>query len=660
MSVENAHPRDFDYSDPKLECDIIMKGGVTSGVIYPWAVCELAKTYRFRCVGGTSAGAIAAAATAAAEYGRATGGFKTLADLPEWLGSDAGKRQSKLFSLFQPQGSTSAVFRTAVSGLGLTGARRLIVVATTAVRSFWFPALLGALLGLAFIGLSLNLAGPLGWLGVAVGALLLVLGAVLGAVVGLALRAFAVIPANGFGLCRGFSRQSPDDGQLASWLSRMIDDAAGVDDEPLTFGMLWKGPDGTGSEKDRAIQLEVMTTDVTEGLPAQMPWDGRTFFFDPQEMRDYFPERVVRWMERHPASLDDLDRDARRNYVLQRRQLEPLLPMPDPENVPVVIAARMSLSFPVLISAVPLHAIDWSRKLNIAAQSEMRAWLRAHPGSTDDEALAGVGSRFFGTKHWFSDGGLCSNFPVHLFDAPLPSRPSFALNLRGFHPDDPDPQTEAEKVYLPTDNRQGYRRWQNEIGETGSAGLLDFFGAISKTVQNWQDNSQLPLAGYRDRIVHVSLSGQEGGMNLNMRGPKIEVLARRGMLAAGALVDQFAGDEPGRVATWGWTNHRWVRYRVALAEMRAWLSAFTVRFNAPTTPDTPGYADAVKPGFMPDSHGFDWPADAEELACKAAQDLVGFTGGWPDPAVDVAEGAPATRPVMRLVWRPGRPGATRR
>ena len=36
---------------PLLQCDIIMKGGITSGVIYPRAVCELAKTYRLRSVG---------------------------------------------------------------------------------------------------------------------------------------------------------------------------------------------------------------------------------------------------------------------------------------------------------------------------------------------------------------------------------------------------------------------------------------------------------------------------------------------------------------------------------------------------------------------------------------------------------------------------------
>ena len=56
-----------------------MKGGITSGVVYPHALCELARTYRFVNVGGTSAGAIAAAGAAAAEHGRDRGGFAKLA-----------------------------------------------------------------------------------------------------------------------------------------------------------------------------------------------------------------------------------------------------------------------------------------------------------------------------------------------------------------------------------------------------------------------------------------------------------------------------------------------------------------------------------------------------------------------------------------------------
>jgi hypothetical protein len=42
-------------------CDMVMKGGITSGVVYPTAICELATQYQFRNIGGASAGAIAAA-----------------------------------------------------------------------------------------------------------------------------------------------------------------------------------------------------------------------------------------------------------------------------------------------------------------------------------------------------------------------------------------------------------------------------------------------------------------------------------------------------------------------------------------------------------------------------------------------------------------------
>src|SRR5205807_7291191 len=33
-------------------CDLVMKGGITSGVVYPAAVIELARKYKFRRIGG--------------------------------------------------------------------------------------------------------------------------------------------------------------------------------------------------------------------------------------------------------------------------------------------------------------------------------------------------------------------------------------------------------------------------------------------------------------------------------------------------------------------------------------------------------------------------------------------------------------------------------
>src|SRR3954447_4146184 len=86
----------------RAECDLVMKGGITSGVVYPGAVLELSKRYRFRNVGGTSAGAIAAGVTAAAEYGRhrQRGGGDQLPGL-EQAAEDLGTPDF-LRGLFQP------------------------------------------------------------------------------------------------------------------------------------------------------------------------------------------------------------------------------------------------------------------------------------------------------------------------------------------------------------------------------------------------------------------------------------------------------------------------------------------------------------------------------------------------------------------------------
>ena len=87
--VDAQDPSDNPTARPQklLECDIVMAGGVTSGIIYPGAVAMIARRYSFQSIGGTSVGAIAAAVTAAAEYGRRTGhkphAFEEIAALPK-------------------------------------------------------------------------------------------------------------------------------------------------------------------------------------------------------------------------------------------------------------------------------------------------------------------------------------------------------------------------------------------------------------------------------------------------------------------------------------------------------------------------------------------------------------------------------------------------
>src|SRR5947209_19148571 len=94
----------------RRQCDLVMKGGITSGVVYPAAVMVLKDQFRFRSIGGTSAGAIAAALTAAAEFGREDGGFDRLQSVRNQI-----KREDFLRGVFRARGFTSSLLDTLVT-----------------------------------------------------------------------------------------------------------------------------------------------------------------------------------------------------------------------------------------------------------------------------------------------------------------------------------------------------------------------------------------------------------------------------------------------------------------------------------------------------------------------------------------------------------------
>lgn len=102
-------------------CDLVMKGEITSGVVYPRGTARLAQHYCFRSIGGTSAGAIAAAVTAAAEYQRrrtgSRAGFDLLEKLPTELTTKVAPNRSKLLSLFQPSPGTHRLFGVLINSL---------------------------------------------------------------------------------------------------------------------------------------------------------------------------------------------------------------------------------------------------------------------------------------------------------------------------------------------------------------------------------------------------------------------------------------------------------------------------------------------------------------------------------------------------------------
>ena len=123
------HPRELP------PCDLVMKGGVTSGVVYPGAVLELSSTFRFANVGGTSAGAIAAAMTAAAEFDRQRSGRMELGGIEEIV-AEIGQPGSRSRSLFQPMPEARELFTLALSlgSAGRSRARRFRAVVSAVLR----------------------------------------------------------------------------------------------------------------------------------------------------------------------------------------------------------------------------------------------------------------------------------------------------------------------------------------------------------------------------------------------------------------------------------------------------------------------------------------------------------------------------------------------
>ena len=544
-------------------CDLVMKGGITSGIVYPKAIAMLAREYRFKSIGGTSAGAIAAALTAAAEFNRRHSGtrqgFDILSQLPEELQKKVAG-SSKLLSLFQAQAKTQRLFSVLLRSLNSGGTgRRIGSIGTGLVLAYWPAALFS---GVAGVALFLAGFGKLA----AILALLFTLAGSIGAWVYVDITRRVV--ENGFGLCTGLTvdKENP---ALTPWLHELIQRTAGLAPgaAPLTFGMLWQAPGFPPPwlklPKDtptRSIDLQMFSTNLGHGRPYIFPLaaapagpsrfrERERLVFSRNDLAPYLPADVLEWMVAHGTS-----------YKVEngRQGLDPgkaeaiklgLLEIPEPEDFPVILAARMSLSFPFLFAAVPLWAIDY-------------------------DASPERGRRF--RQCWFSDGGISSNFPMHLFDGLVPLWPTFGINL--------EPKIEGrEMVFLPTDYTQGYgERWDHfNDNATQASRFGGFVAAILGAMQNWNDNSLARMPGVRDRIARVRLETQEGGLNLDMNARHMSNIAKRGEDAARQLLARYAQRLGDGAEAAGWDEQRFVRLGVLLKMIEARV---------------PGLANALDPG----------------------------------------------------------------
>jgi hypothetical protein len=605
MAVAENNPRS-DVTE-RLECDIVRAGGVTSGIIYPGAVAMIARSYRFRSIGGTSVGAIAAAVVAAAEYGRLTGrspkAFDQVAALPKTLGDEAEDGHTRLFHLFTPETATAPLLALVTPLFGGGGRLKQSSCILKATASFWqigLPSAAALLVGLGVV-VFLALNGGLVLSAVAL-AMTIASTSIVWCVSILFMLARVWLPAwrkNGYGICTGRSapKAAAEGGQLfeglVHWMHRAVQSAAGrsVDNPPLTFGELWsppvpgqEAPSQVSPHATRTIELAMIASDISRNRTVQLPFleTPSPLYVETEVLANYFPDIVVQWMKEHCGEYD------------KRVEARPdVIRLPRPQDLPIVFGARLSLSFPVLLSALPLMTPDFVKGKNKHGLIQLR-------------------------RVWFSDGGLTSNFLIHFFDSPIPARPTFGLNLIDFDAEAPNidlseseagegsrgsvdhsgsakpiaqpraasrtaasrPESIASGDPPPNDEVWGFvsiaKRNQfapapfAAFDTAPGAGVLSFVLTLVNTARFWSDNQMLLAPGIRDRVVNIALREDEGGLNLDMDAKVIADLDRRGR-AAGLLIaarfdpKQKTDPETGGENEHMFANHRWVRFRNFMA-----------------------------------------------------------------------------------------------
>ena len=613
-------------------CDLVMKGGITSGVVYPAAIEQLSHHYHFKNIGGTSAGAIAAAVTAAAEYQRrhtgSRAGFDLLKALPEQLKTEVRPGQRKLLSLFQPQPATQRLFSVLVNALnsGSTN-QRILAMVSGAIKAYWQGALGAALLALLAWAVSGLLA-----------ALLTLLLAGVGLIAWMTYRDITgPVVNNGFGLCTGMGDAAQPEA-LTPWLHSLIQRAAGRQpgDAPLTFGELWAAPGHpaepvpppAGSTR-KSIDLQMFSTNLGHGRPYIFPLadpadDGSRFrtgdrlFFSQRELARYLPPSVLAWMLDHSRPYQPEPGREARDPSTADAAAHQLMALPLGRDFPVILAARMSLSFPLLFAALPLWAIDHDQ----------------------------VGRAPF-RRCWFSDGGISSNFPMHLFDGLVPSWPTFGINLEDAIPGRPD-------TYLPEAYDTGYgERWDrfDQDDADGAARFGGFFAAILGAMQNWNDNALSRMPGVRDRIARVRLQPSEGGLNLNMEAAAIQAVADRGARAALSLVARFVATHSAGPQAPGWDEQRWVRLGVLLKMIQERAPGVLTALDPALAHATPLQALIARAGdaAAPAPAGYEAPlSPAQQAALLALVNALGdLVGTLAQPACRT-DFKPVPRPELRV------------
>jgi hypothetical protein len=304
----------------------------------------------------------------------------------------------------------------------------------------------------------------------------------------------------------------------------------------------------------RRVNLELITSELVQSRAYRFPLppsdvlregDGSPLYLSVEDLHD--PDRQVvppdvRDVLLHRDDQPDLARPTMTMTDIRTGRRVTLVALPEPWNLPVVLAVRLSMSLPGVFQAVRLYREAWT----VPVRDEFgRRLVRdgvpvAYP----------PGDGPWCEQLWFTDGGVTSNFPIHFFDSPLPLWPTFGINL-GSHP----PGLESQDVWVPQD-------WDVTGAPTRnlSEGMVGFLSAIVGTARTWRDTEQTFLPGSRGRVAWVRQRSAEGGGNLYLDDATIASLALRGVVAGARLRRRFS--DPGY-----WRRSQWIRMRAAVGSL---------------------------------------------------------------------------------------------
>jgi hypothetical protein len=163
--------------------------------------------------------------------------------------------------------------------------------------------------------------------------------------------------------------------------------------------------------------------------------------------------------------------------------------------------------------------------------------------------------------------------------------------------------------------------------------LPSFVKAIVETMQNWVDNTQMRLPGYRDRVIHVHLTDDEGGMNLTMPDDRIRALALRGQAAGQKLATEFE-----------WNGHRWTRYLVAMSQLDQKLGAMKGVYEGGFRGFLEGH-DPMQGRYAQRTAGW------QQFSLDAMRGLMGLIARWRDEKPSFQDNPPHPEPDLRILPR---------